>query len=299
MRIDGLRKRIPALGSVQRRTLLYASAALFASWGSVYFVLVVRAQGRPAPFSVPIVAVVQPKGGDARKGIKYDPFYDSVDASAPGTASLIAGPSNGTISLNGMISSMGLVSSSGDGIGVPDVSFGQPIASSSTTQNGAPASAPSPGTIANTTTPGVSSNGVAYAGRITGTPPIAVLRWPSGATRVLRWHDTTSAGRVEQITPDFIRFANGLKLPYNPEPIARPSASPTPPPFSAVVASPAPMATPTIPLQRAPFAPDGRVRPPALRSGGPFIMGPSGTQSFFPNASGGAPSPAPVTGGLP
>lgn len=291
-----LSEALPALGSKQRKVLLFSSAALFVLWGTGYFVEVVRAQGKAPILASPVVAIVSPKGGDARKEIHYDPFYDSVDPAAPDASSLIGSTkSNGSMVFSNPTSSalqMPALSMGGDGIGVPDVSYGQPIMmpGQSTIQSGS--ATPAPGA------PAVTGNAVSYAGRITGNPPIAVLRWPSGATRVVHWHEMTSAGRITSITPDAVTFANGLTLPFNPTPVVAPSPN--------VTATPEPISTftPTVPVQPTPSAtlPPGATRSvfpmrPGLQSsapvnstpGVPFRTPPPGWSSHSQIPSGGQP----------
>lgn len=268
-----VRVALPALGSKERKVLLFSSAVLFALWGTGYFVQVVRAQGKGPALAIPVVAIVSPKGGDARKGIPYDPFYDSVDPAAPDASSLIGDTkSSGSMSFTypkGSVNQMPGLTMGGDGIGVPDVAFGQPIlmpGSGNTSAQGGSAS-PAPGA------PSVTPDVVSYAGRITGNPPIAVLRWSSGASRVVHFHEMTSAGRIVLITADAVKFANGLTLPFNPTPVSASSPAPVMP-----QPSPTPIA-PTFQVQAA-----STPTPPLSTFGGSLPAGGSGMPSSgFPS----------------
>lgn len=251
-----------------RRGLQIGSAALFIASGLQFYISDVRAQGERRPIIADTVAVVMPKGGDARALLHYDPYVNTVDAvinDVPAGSAVDA--NTGAVVV---IPTPSPLLIDGPGIGVPDIAFGQPIATTSLT-NGAPVTFPVNGNkngVVDPPSPQPSSQyGVHYVGRITGVPPIAVLRWSNGATRIIHLHQRTTAGKVVTITADYVRFASGLTLIYDPTPLATTTSStpptPMPAPFVVPTAAPAPLGLPTLVAptpQPTPFAPASHVR---------------------------------------
>jgi hypothetical protein len=186
------------------------------------------------PKELPI-SVTTPQGLDATRDIEFDPFVDTVDGVGRGRSGVGGGGGSGT-SAGG----------AGASVGTPDVAYDQasPV---DTSVNRGPSGTGSPNGSAQPLRPGGATasvtgkpmksaptyssgptsadpfDGLRYVGRVTGVPPLAVLRLASGAEVVYSVGDAFNGVRMVAVASDAIRFANGRIVRFAPAQAGGPS----------------------------------------------------------------------------